>query len=124
MYLCTALKNKILFYGKAQFGYSIFSVCDQLKWLSKPFHYKKVLLITLHLVMLQTRNLLLYFALQGEVLYDPILLPTEVFRPPQSKVENLKDVNFLGQKKVISTLSVRQKPAGQVRSLSLTVTST
>ncbi|XP_071821576.1 uncharacterized protein [Apostichopus japonicus] len=52
-------------------------------------------------------------SLKGEVLYDPILLPTEVFRPPQSKVENLKDINFLGQKKVISTLSVRQKPAGQ-----------
>lgn len=53
-------------------------------------------------------------SLKRKVVYEVISLPDEVFKPPKSKVDNLKDIDYLGEKKVISSLSIKQKPADKL----------
>ncbi|XP_071476505.1 uncharacterized protein [Diadema antillarum] len=44
--------------------------------------------------------------LMSNQLYEPLVLPTnQLFRPPQSKVANLKNIDYLGKAKVLSELS-------------------
>ena len=42
---------------------------------------------------------------QNNQLYEPFVLPTnQLFRPPQSKVENLNRRDYLGKAKIVSEL--------------------